>query len=496
MAKILIVGGGVAGLSAGIYAQLSGHQATIVEKHAVAGGNLTGWQRGEYHIDNCIHWLTGTNSNTSTYKMWQDLDVLGNVEIMQGDTLYTCEHNGIRLSLYKDLDRIKAEMLSVSPIDQVEILKLINAIKIVQYIADIGGKNHNRKCGTFFYLRHMKTLLKLYRLSTGDLAKRFSHPAIKHFISCFLGEHFSAFALIYVFATFTGENGGIPKGSSYAMAQRMINRFKSLGGEIITGNEVININIDNNHGTSAVLLSGEVIHFDYAVLTTDPMTTFGKIINLPLTKHLKRAYNDKRLIRFSSYHCAFACDTDKLDFSGDFIFEIPSEYQKKLHTKHLILREFTHEKDFAPRGKTVLQTLTFCSEEDCVNFINLRKNKLAYEALKKELSSIIEELIIIKFPKLKGMLHCIDVWTPATYKRYIGSDIGSYMSFALAPKYLPLQASHKIKELKNVVLATQWQQTPGGLPIAAYLGRNAIKAICALEAHKKKHTTLTTVSSN
>ena len=493
MAKILIVGGGVAGLSAGIYAQLQGHQAVIVEKHTVAGGNLTGWQRGEYHIDNCVHWLTGTNPNTSTYKMWEELGVLGNIEIMQGESLYTCEHNGVRLSLHKDLEKIKEEMLTLSPIDQVEIIRFINTIKLLQYVAGIGGENHNKKSGPFFYFKHFRTLFKYYKLSTGQLSKRFSHPAIKQFISCLIGEHFGALALLYVFATFTGENGGIPRGSSYAMAQRMINRFVSLGGELILGDEVVKINIMNDIGTSVILSSGETVNFDYAILTTDPKATFGKILDLPMPKQLNKSYNDKRLIRFSSYHCAFACDTDKLDFKGDYIFEIPQEYQNKLHSRHLILREFTHESSFAPKGKTVLQALIFCSEEDCRSFISIKNNKLAYESLKEELSIIILKLILMKFPKLKGKLHCIDVWTPATYKRFLGSDIGSYMSFALAPSHIPTQASHKIKGIKNVILATQWQQSPGGLPIAAYLGKSAIKTISNLESHKKYKSVSTNV---
>ena len=64
MKELVIVGGGVAGLSAGIYAQLRGFHATVVEKHRVPGGNLTGWNRDGRHIDNCIHWLTGTNPVT------------------------------------------------------------------------------------------------------------------------------------------------------------------------------------------------------------------------------------------------------------------------------------------------------------------------------------------------------------------------------------------------------------------------------------------------
>ena len=60
MKKVAIIGGGVAGLSAGIYGQMKGYQCTVIEKNHIAGGNLTGWERRGYRIDNCMHWLTGT----------------------------------------------------------------------------------------------------------------------------------------------------------------------------------------------------------------------------------------------------------------------------------------------------------------------------------------------------------------------------------------------------------------------------------------------------
>ena len=60
MADILIIGGGVSGLSAGIYGLLSGHSVTLCEKNAVAGGNLTGWYRGEYYIDMMRAWYFAT----------------------------------------------------------------------------------------------------------------------------------------------------------------------------------------------------------------------------------------------------------------------------------------------------------------------------------------------------------------------------------------------------------------------------------------------------
>ena len=85
-----------------------------------------------------------------------------------------------------------------------------------------------------------------------------------------------------------------------------------------------------------------------------------------------------------------------------------------------------------------------------------------------------------------GKLSCIDVWTPASYKKYVNSEIGSYMSFVFGPRVLPLEVTSRIKELDNVFLATQWQQIPGGLPIAASEGKRAVEAICKLEKQRAK----------
>ena len=143
MADIIIIGAGVAGLSAGIHAQLAGHHATVYERHFRAGGNLTGWDRKGYHIDNCIHWLTGTNPVTDFYRMWEDLGALGQgVQVHQPENLYTYERSdGQRLSLNKDLDVLERDMMSLSPKDKKEIRGFVRAIRSVQRLNGMGGKH-------------------------------------------------------------------------------------------------------------------------------------------------------------------------------------------------------------------------------------------------------------------------------------------------------------------------------------------------------------------
>ncbi len=482
MANIAIVGGGVSGLSAGIYAQMNGHHATIYERHFKAGGNLTGWDRGGYHIDNCIHWLTGTNPLTKLYQTWKDLDALGNVEVYQADTLYTFEKDGQMISLSKRIEQVKEDMLRISPGDKKEILSFVRAVKAMQRLNGIAGTECTQKSTFLQKVLSVPSLLKYYNLTTGELAKRFKHPLLQGFIESLMTDSFSALALIIVFATFSSENGGVPVGSSCAMAERMKERFLSLGGALCLKKGVAKINLCGESAESVTLEDGSVEKADYVIIATDPAVAFGKLLDKSfMPKSLKKQYDDPKMRRFSSCHCAFSCDSVELPFHNDVILEIPKKYKKLLCADYLIVREFSHEESFSPEGKNLIQTMTYVSEDDARRFIALSKDSEAYKAKKRQIADAVKEIVTDKFPVLRETLQCFDMWTPATYQRYVDSEIGSFMSFALPSGSLPRKHSGRVKGLKNVILATQWLQAPGGLPIAAGAGFDAIKTIMKKE---------------
>ena len=483
MANVLIIGGGVAGLSAGIYARLAGHSATVCERHFLAGGNLTGWNRAGYHIDNCIHWLTGTNPASNLYKMWEDLGVLGkDVNIVQGNSLFTCEREGRSVSLPPSLSELEKRMMAESKNDEKEIKSFIRAIDLMLGKENIAGKNCDEGMTGSRFLRGIGPLLKYYKLTTGQLAERFNSPALKCFITGFWGDKFSSVALLYVFATYCGKNGALPEGGSLKAAERMVERFKELGGKLKLRCEAKRVNIEGGRATSVTFADGTTEKADYIILATDPAATFGSLVDLPMPKKLKKLYENVKMRRFSSYHCAYSCDVSELPFEGDLIFDVPEEYVEDLGTKQLIVREFSHEPSYAPNGKNILQTMTFCYEKDSKSFISLRKNdKKAYDERKAHLAEVLLRLIEDHCPSLRGKLSLIDSWTPATYNKFVNSEIGSYMSFAIPEKYMPSMLSGKVRGCDNLIMATQWQSSPGGLPIAAMCGRDAVNMISKLE---------------
>ncbi|MBE6676125.1 MAG: NAD(P)/FAD-dependent oxidoreductase [Ruminococcaceae bacterium] len=487
MANILIIGAGVSGLTAGIYAQLHGHSATIYERHSKAGGNLTGWDRHGYHIDNCIHWLTGTNPVTDFYKMWEKVGALGeDIPVYQPQTLYTYEHpDGTKLSLCKDVEVLERDMLAISPADKKEIKGFVKAMRSLQRLQGMGGKDCERASNAWEKLTALPDLLKYYHCSVKDLADRFKHPVLKEFFLSFMLGHFSSLALIMVFATFTGKNGGIPQGSSCAMADRMVERYRSLGGALQLKNGISKINVQGKKAESVTLDDGTAATADYVIVTADPAVAFGGLLDrFYMPAKLAEQYKDSNMIRFSSTHCAFAYDGDDVCFAGDMMYEVPERYRELLCSRYLMMREFSHEKGFSPAGKSIIQTMAYCLEDDAKALVALHKDKAAYQDYKQRMSRAVEEIICRRMPALSGKLTCIDTWTPATYQRFVGSEVGSFMSFIMPAGSVPGQLSGNVPGLDNVVLATQWQRAPGGLPIAAMSGIDAVKLIDKREKRK------------
>lgn len=503
MAKIIIIGGGVSGLAAGIYAKLSGHSVTICERQGVAGGNLTAWRRGKYEIDNCIHWLTGTNPSSDTYKMWEDLGALGGgVEVYQPESLYTCRLGELELSLSQSLKKLEHDMLKISPDDKKEINSLIKAVKLMQRLCGIGGEENDEGLTNVKDLAGISDLAKCYYLSAKELSERFKHPLLRSFIEAFWGDDFGALAMICVFAHFCGKNGGIPRYGSRGMAERMTNRFKSLGGELLLGSEVKKLNSDMGCAHSVTLSDGRELFADYFIVTIDPRVAFDGIIDAPMPHKIAASYENKRLNRFSSIQCAFSCEMTALPFRGDLILNISKSSPHFYGAEKLVLREFSHEKSYAPEEKTVIQAMIFCQESVCLDFIDLReRDRATYIAKKLDFAAAIEKEILRSLPELQGKIELLDIWTPATYRRYVASEIGSYMSFTLPSKFLSKRKSNRVSQLYNVILATQWQQCPGGLPIAAKGGQLAIRTVDRVEEEKEarakgKFTTTATVKNS
>jgi phytoene dehydrogenase-like protein len=128
--RIIIIGGGVSGLAAGVYAQRCGFSATILEKNSYPGGACAMWNRSGFTIEGSMHYLTGTAPCNPIHRIWREVGALTDHSLIyQPDPFLTCQHSGQRYCIYRNLDFLREHLISVAPEDISGIRELVNDIK-------------------------------------------------------------------------------------------------------------------------------------------------------------------------------------------------------------------------------------------------------------------------------------------------------------------------------------------------------------------------------
>ncbi len=468
--KTVIIGGGVAGLTAGIYGQFFGMDCTIIEKNAFVGGNMTAWKRNGYPIDNCIHWLTGTKKGTKLNRMWNFVGMLGkNVKLCKNDAFYTSELGGEKVSLWRDTEKTLAEMNTISPADAEESQKFIECVNCIAHAQcdDIREK-----------ISYIPAVARYGGMSLRDLSNRFVHPLLKRLIVDYLSPELSALALICAYATFSSGNGDVPYGGSRDAATRMKNRFIALGGKLLKSEVVSRIVINKATGKAFGVITerGRFVAADSVICACDPTVTFGRLLPYSyMPAVMKRAYKDsKNMPLFSAIHAAFVCDSNQELPKNPTVFEFDGIRIGNRKLKRILIKPYTSEDLNIFKGKTVLQIMFYLYDSEALMWERLSKNEQKYKKAKEGFANAVLSAISRRYPSTRGSIELLDVWTPATYSKYFDAKHGAFLSFASRPgKALLYRSPTKIKGLSNVYIATQWQSSPGGLPIAANKGKKA-----------------------
>lgn len=131
MKKLIIVGAGVSGLSAGVYAARNGFDVTIFEKHIIPGGLSTSWKRKGYLFEGGMHWLTGSSEKLFLNKVWREVGALKeNNPVFYRDPFYVLKSGVKELCLYRDVDRLEEELLRYAPEDKRAIRRLCDDIRL------------------------------------------------------------------------------------------------------------------------------------------------------------------------------------------------------------------------------------------------------------------------------------------------------------------------------------------------------------------------------
>lgn len=489
--ELIIIGAGLAGLSAGVYAQKCGFSSTVFEKHTVPGGQCTGWDRDGCHIDGCVDWLMGTTPGNDMNNVWVTTGALENTPILQRDCFNSLEFDGQTLHLWRDLSRLQADMLALAPEDSAEIKRFIRTLRSMKELA-VPAKRPMDMMSPGDYLGlglrmtgHGMAMGRYGKTSCGDYAKQFKSPLLQAVFSKMFPADWSAFAILSSLASFSGGNAGFPQGGSRAMAVRMAEKYRSLGGQLRLGTGVDEVLVENGRAAGVRLESGEEARADYVVSTCDADVTLNRL--------LKGQYQDEFFtsryadpVNYPNPSCcylAWRTDADLSQIPRGLIFECEPYRVGERSLQMANIKHYAYDATLNPPDKQLLVSYIEQFDKDFPYWEKLHEDKEAYRAEKQRLAEEVQRRVEERFPALKGHMVLLDVATPMTYVRYCGAYHGAYMSFMLTPggSGFMNQFNGWLKGLEHFQISGQWTFPPGGTPGAVLSGKFSIQRICQKE---------------
>ena len=480
--KIVVIGGGIAGLCAAVYALKCGYQVEVLEMHDMAGGLAMSWRRGPYTFETCLHWLVGSKRDGEFHDVWKEVCDIEKLTFIDPHEFVRIETEmGDSLRIYTNADMLQAELLRRTPQDEVAIHDFVNAVRSFgrfRMLDPSGGIAEN----WLNILRDVPIfpkLSKIGKMSGEEYGGRFSDPLLRCFFSTGDMGKLTALAMVLSLAWMNEGNAGYCIGGSQALIRLITAKIAELGGTIRYKAQVERIVVENGIATGVQLTGGEAIAADWVISAADGHSTIfemlgGKYVN----DAIRKLYEERET--FASYlqvSLGVGMDLHEMPHMLTRVLDKPLSVDPETELSQLPFRFFHFDPTFAPAGKTAVTSLL--PTRNVSYWTELRaKNLSAYHAEKQRVAQSVISVLEKRIPGVRDSIEVMDVSTPATVLRYTGNWKASQEGWLVGPGsgFKPL--ANTLPGLQRFVMVGQWIMPGGGLPSGPMTARPAIKAIC------------------
>lgn len=493
--KVVIVGGGIAGLSCGCYLQMNGYETEVLEATSVVGGLCVGWDRGPYLFDGCMRWLIGTDSSSTFSKVWKELGAINGRPVLTYEEFLRVEdRTGRSFSFTSDLDQFARDAKAVSPADSKHIEKLVKAARSC---ADLDPPLRPIELMSPWaktkllaeYLPMLLTVIRWKNTSMADYVKVYRNPFLREVLTSAAGdERMSSLVLVMLLGIRQRNNVGYVAGGSRALSDAIAERYKALGGSIRCRCAVKKIQVEHSRARGVVCSNGEIISADHVVACADGQSVIFKMLEgRYINERLRRLYTRGEVFP-SLVQVSLGVRSALNETPESISLPMPEGLLPKQSEEppRLELSFLGADCGLCPPGRTIV-VVRFASPTSF--WTKLKKEARAkYNAEKQRLLEGVVRFIDHRFPGTAAMIEHTDIATPATIIRYTGNRDGSCQGWLPTPGVLDRPIPQVLPGLRNFYMAGHWVQAGGGLPPAALSGRYAAQYVCASD--KKPFVTI------
>lgn len=523
--SMLIIGGGLGGLSTGCYAQMNGYQAHILEMHELPGGCCTAWEKGKFTFDWCISWLLGSGPGNEMHQIWREIGGLDGKEIRHPEVFnIVTASDGRSVRFYSDPDRLEAHLLELAPGDAKLIRsfcqglrQFIKCLKVYPFLRPVGlMKRLERWRMMASFIPYFNLIRKTITVLMTDYSAKFKDPLLQEAFNFILYEKHPKFPVLpfyFQLAAHATHSAGVPQDGSLGLARSIEQRFMKLGGRVTYNAKVSEILVENDCAIGVRLSNGQELFADIVVGACDGHSAVmkmlgGRYLNDTYRKLYTETIKQPGMV-FPGYFTLFLGlkrEFPEAEYCTTYL--LPEALAASLpgirHPSINVQFRSSLYPELAPPGTAIVYISYFCDidpwrewvdgEEQSSRIVDgvevhtlpvHRGNK--YQSAKRKTANAIIDFLDSKIPGLREAVTTKDTATPLTQVRYTANYEGSVLGwqpFVESGETLEEEVKRNgpgLPGLKNFYFSGVWATT-GGLIRAAAAGRHVLQFICKDDA--------------
>ncbi len=509
--SVIIIGAGLAGLSAGCFCQMNGFQTRIFEHHAVPGGVASYWARQGYHIDGGIHFLMGYRPGSSTYELYRRLGIAPpaiSVVDMPSYGRFWDEATGHTMTMAGGFEEMSAALKSLSPSspgDARAIDRLFSGAKAMSRasLMDFGFGRPPELTNPWDSLREMWRMRGLLPYLTGWRSRPVAQYAAANMAdltlrwvvtNLFLPE-VPVWFITMLLALMPQGQIGLLAGGCQELVQALARRYRDLGGQATYRATVTKIIVENGRAVGVRLADGTEYRADYVISAADGRSTlYGLLEGRYLDARTRQRYETWPLCRpfvlislgvnrqFPGepvFQTVRLSEPLELPGAGRSVTAAGAREAETRPTGGFFVRILNYGPGFAPRGKTLVQ-VEFETDWDYWNDLRAHDPD-AYAAAKERAAALAVEKLEALYPGIAAQVEMVDVATPYTLWRYTLNHRASFEGWLPTPRSIMTPLHRTVRGLRNFCMAGQWVVAGGSVPGCLWSGSHAAEILCRWE---------------
>lgn len=528
--EIIVVGGGIAGLTSAVYLARQGQKVVLIEKNKECGGLVNSFTHNGFHFEAGVRALEDAGI---IFPMLKDLGI--ELEVVKSYVSVGVENEIVHIKDLNSLTEYKNLLVKLFPESKDEIDNVLKIIrKIMKHMDVLYGienpvfKDLKRDRAFIFKKllpwlpKFIFTVGKINRMNMpieGYLESIIKDPALRDIISQHFFKNTPAFFALSYFSLYL--DYFYPKGGVGKMSDALKDKLLEFGGEIITETKIIEVSAEK----CIVKDENNIAYgYDNLIWAADLKIFYTNVITDGLSPQLCEKFEDdkKQIMETrggdSVYSLFLEIDEPLESFRkiahGHF-FYTPSKiglgetHREELNNlltnwenvdkeqiliwmeKFVTLNTFEisipglKDPDLVPPGKTAM-VVSFLAEYDLFKKVQesewLDEFKLKLEDLTlKVLSDSI-------YPMLKDKVIHRFSFTPLSIHNRVGSSEGAITGWTFEkpiPVVSKIQFSDRsvLTAIPSIYQAGQWAYSPAGVPMCILTGKLAADRILKKRRH-------------